>query len=70
MKTEYIDHYGIDSLPQLRHAARMNAETKEEVVFLTSCQALLEDREELQKLFNIRIMTPKEMMEENDGYKR
>ena len=65
MKDEYIDHYGIDSLPQLRHASQLNAQSEEEVVFVTSCQPLLTDREELQNLFNIRILTLEEAAEEN-----
>jgi len=59
IKDEYIDHYGIDSLPQLRTASENNCE-----VFLTTNKSLLEDREVLQELFNIKILFPKEALEE------
>lgn len=64
METEYIDHYGLDSLPKLRHAAKINSESDEEVVFVTACEPLLADREELGTLFNIRILTLEEAMRE------
>lgn len=60
MKFEYIDQYGVDSLPQLRIASRNLCG-----IFLTSNESLLKDRVELEKAFNLRIMTPKEFSEEN-----
>lgn len=62
MKDCYIDHYGIDSLPHLISAYDAGASH-----FLTTNQSLLDDREELQKTFNIKIVTPNEMMEEQKG---
>lgn len=55
MKKEYIDHYGIDSLPHLKEASEARAE-----VFLTSNESLLADRTELEEIFDIRILTPEE----------
>ena len=56
MKTKYIDHYGIDSLPHLKIASENKVD-----YFVTTNKALLKDREELEKLFIIKIKTPKEM---------
>ena len=59
MKTKYIDHYGIDSLPNLIIASQNNIGH-----FVTTNEALLKDREELEKKFNIKIRTPGEMLKE------
>lgn len=57
MKKEYIDKYGNDSLPHLKTASENNVD-----VFVTTCKPLIEDREELEVLFNIKIRTPIEML--------
>ena len=56
MKEKYIDQYGIDSLPNLIIASQggMN-------VFLTINKGMLEDREELEKKFNIKIKSPEDL---------
>lgn len=59
MKDKYIDHYGIDSLPNLIEASQNRC-----AVFVTTNKPLLEDRKELEKRFNIKIRTPKEMLKE------
>ncbi len=58
MKAKYIDQYGIDSLPQLRLASESSCN-----IFLTSNQALLDDRDELEKFFKIKIRTPEQVLE-------
>jgi hypothetical protein len=62
MKAQYIDHYGIDSLPHLRKAAEMHC-----AMFVTTNQEMLDDRKELEVLFNIKIRTPEEMDNELQG---
>lgn len=57
MKPRYIDHYGIDSLPNLRIAAAKKLD-----VFVTTNQALLKDRRELEAIFKIKIRTPGELL--------
>jgi hypothetical protein len=59
MKEKYIDHYGIDSLPHLKWASRAGCDT-----FLTTNACLLEDRDELEEIFHIKILTPHELAEE------
>lgn len=59
MKDRYIDHYGIDSLPNLKEASRAGC-----TVFVTTNKALLEDRAELEKRFNIKIRDPEEAVKE------
>ncbi len=59
MKKKYIDHYGIDSLPHLRIASENNLD-----IFLTLNRSLIKDREELEKIFKIKIRTPEELNEE------
>ena len=56
MKEKYIDQYGIDSLPNLIIASENKLD-----VFLTLNEGLIEDREELEKRFNIKIRTPEEL---------
>ena len=56
MKEKYIDHYGIDSLPNLIIASQNNLD-----VFLTTNKSLIEDRDELQEIFNIKIRMPGEL---------
>ncbi len=57
MKNKYIDHYGINSLPHLieAHMNKMD-------YFITLNKPMLDDRDELEKKFNIKIRTPEEMM--------
>lgn len=57
MKDKYIDHYGIDSLPNLIEASKHRIP-----IFLTINKPLLEDRKELEKKFKIKIMTPLELV--------
>jgi len=59
MKFKYIDMYGIDSLPHLKKASAHKIE-----FFVTINESLLEDREELEEFFDIKIRTPEEMLEE------
>ena len=58
MKEKYIDHYGIDSLPNLREASEMGF-----THFVTTNENMLNDREELEKLFLVKIVTPMELIE-------
>lgn len=57
MEDEYIDEYGFNSLEQLKIASG-NAE-----VFVTNNEKVLQDREELEKKFSIKIMSPLEILE-------
>lgn len=50
MKPQYIDHYGIDSLPHLKLASKNGCK-----IFATSNKLLLQDKEELENKFNIKI---------------
>ena len=61
IKKEYIDQYGLDSLPKLKDAKKFGMD-----VFVTINESLLEDREELEKEFGVPIRTPEEMNEELD----
>lgn len=56
MKKEYIDHYGCDSLPELKVAAKHGCD-----MFITSNESLLADRKELEKVFRIKIRRPDEL---------
>ena len=56
MKSKYIDHYGIDSLPHLIEASEHKMD-----FFVTLNKPMLEDREELEKKFKVKIRTPEEM---------
>ncbi len=56
MKKEYIDHYGIDSLPMLIEASKTDVD-----VFVTLNESLLADKEELEKVFKIKIIHPDEL---------
>lgn len=62
MKEKYIDHYGIDSLPHLKCASQAGCD-----IFITMNKCLLEDRDELEAIFNIKIRTPQEIMDEKHG---
>ena len=62
MKKKYIDHYGIDSLPHLIEASRAGCDA-----FITINDPMLKDRKELEKKFKIKIRTPKEILEEENG---
>ncbi len=62
MKEEYIDQYGIDSLKHLKVASKHNLD-----IFLTLNENLLEDREELEKEFNIKIRSPHQLNKELDN---
>jgi len=53
---KYIDRYGHDSMPDLRIAAENKCD-----IFLTTNEALLKDRKELEGAFDIKIRTPEEM---------
>lgn len=64
MKEKYIDHYGIDSLPNLKEASAHKVD-----VFVTLNKKMLEDREELEKVFKVKIRTPEEFVEENEETK-
>ena len=57
MKREYIDLFGLDSLPKLSEACLNGCD-----VFLTINESLLEDRVELEEKFTIKIRTPKEFL--------
>jgi hypothetical protein len=59
MRDKYLDHYNIDSLPHLRRAAKCKSE-----YFITSNEDMIEDRDELEIRFNIKIRTPSEILEE------
>ena len=56
MKTEYIDHYGIDSLPNLKEAVELKAD-----VFVTTNKNILQDKKELEQYFKIKICKPEEI---------
>jgi predicted nucleic acid-binding protein len=58
MREKYIDHYGMDCLPNLKDAAKCKAH-----YFITLCKPMLEDRKELEKIYNLKIMSPKEFIE-------
>lgn len=58
MKQEYIDQYGIDSLPHLLIASASGCQ-----YFVTTNKALLKDRKELEQRYKIKIRTPQEMCE-------
>lgn len=60
-KNKYIDMYGIDSLPHLKEAKECGCD-----VFMTTNKSMIEDREKLEKVFGIKIRTPKEMLEERN----
>jgi hypothetical protein len=53
MKDHYIDQYGIDSLSNLKVASQTGCS-----FFLTLNEELLKDKKELEKIFNIKIITP------------
>lgn len=57
MREEYIDQYGIDSLLNLRIASENDMD-----FFITLNESLIEDREELETIFNIKIRTPGEFI--------
>jgi hypothetical protein len=59
IKPEYIDHYGIDSLPHLREASAAGCD-----VFVTTNESLLEDRKLLESEYQIKIRTPEEALDE------
>jgi len=59
MKKQYIDHYGLDSLPNLIEASKNHCD-----IFATTNKALLKDRKELERIFKIRIRTPEEMVKD------
>lgn len=59
MKAEYIDQYGINSLPNLIVASRARCSH-----FITINKSMLQDREELEEKFHIKITTPEEALEE------
>lgn len=58
MKDKYIDQYGIDSLPHLAVASEHGMDA-----FVTINEGLLEDREELERKFGIKIRSPGEMLD-------
>jgi hypothetical protein len=58
LKDKYIDQYGMDSLIQLRIASKNKCD-----IFLTLNDEMIKDREELEKKYDIKIRTPKEMIE-------
>lgn len=61
IKKEYIDHYGIDSLPNIREANMLGESKMAEVSFMTTNRSLLEDRAELKKVFPwVNIVSPVE----------
>lgn len=62
MKAEYIDQYGIDSLPNLKAASASGLDS-----FITTNRSVLEDREELEETFGVRIFTPSEAVKEFGG---
>lgn len=57
MKDKYIDHYGLDSLPHLIMAKDSGCE-----YFITYNKELLDNRVELEKIYDIKIRTPDEML--------
>jgi hypothetical protein len=59
VKKRYIDQYGIDSLPHLKAASDARVE-----IFVTSNKSVLEDREELEQYFDMKIRSPEEMWDE------
>jgi hypothetical protein len=59
MKDKYIDENGIDSLPNLVVAAQYRIP-----MFLTINKEMLEDKEELEKAFKIKIVNPLDMNNE------
>lgn len=59
MKSQYIDQYGIDSLPNLKDASKHKIE-----FFVTLNKEMLKDRDELEKLFLVKIRSPTEMLKE------
>ncbi len=61
MKEKYLDKYGNDSLVHLKIASENHSD-----FFATSNELILEDREELELLFNIKIRTAYEMLTEMD----
>lgn len=64
MKDSYIDKYGLDSIPKMEEASRYGEMTGEKVIFMTLNQEVIKDREELENFYKIKIVTPKEMVEE------
>ena len=56
VKDKYIDKYGMDSLIQLRIASKHRCD-----IFLTLNDEMIKDRDELEKKYNIKIRTLKEM---------
>lgn len=58
MKTEYLDKYGNDSLKHLILASQNECE-----YFITTNQGLLEDKEELEKEYKIKIRSPNDMVD-------
>ncbi len=61
MEKEYIDHYGIDSLPHLIIASQNKMD-----VFITTNESLLRDREELEAKFKIKIRAPSELLQDEN----
>jgi len=59
MKQRYIDKFGNDSLTHLKIASENATD-----IFVTTNQGVLEDREELEKHFKIKIRTPIEIYKE------
>jgi predicted nucleic acid-binding protein len=57
MKTEYIDQYGINSLPHVIAASQAKCS-----FFVTANMALIKDRKQLEEKYNLRIVTPKEFL--------
>jgi hypothetical protein len=62
VKDRYIDDYGLDSLPHLREAQLNKAD-----VFVTTNEGVLDDRVELEKAFQLRILSLTEFLEEKKG---
>ena len=58
MKTEYIDKFGNDSLKHLILASKSECE-----YFITFNQDLLNDRDELEKIYKIKIRSPNDMVD-------
>jgi len=56
MKQKYIDQYGIDSLVHLKIASANRCD-----YFVTTNESLLQDKEELEKIFKIKIARPEEL---------
>lgn len=59
MKEKYIDKYGIDSLVHLKIASKSKSD-----YFITANKDLIKDRNELEKIFKIKIKTPEELINE------